>query len=178
MKKTARLRYRIIGALSKHHVLSCHLAAWLALEVADKKGITGLFRHKTSILLPHPSHSALPIYHHGITAPIAVWKHIGYRKDTQVIWQYLNACYRFAVTNDWQSITLPVKLHSANEYSKQGAPLSIEAIYFHCLMGGGRNPYACRCGYFSHSKVSTQLMQEPLSVKIWLKNLYLYIDLI
>ena len=147
-------------------------------EVADKKGITGLFRHKHQSLTPTQViqrclYSIMLLLRQSLFE-----KHIGYRKDTQVIWQYLNACYRFAVTNDWQSITLPVKLHSANEYSKQGAPLSIEAIYFHCLMVAVTNPYACRrADILAIQKVSTQLMQELIISKDLVEKPYLYIDL-
>ncbi|MBW4016609.1 hypothetical protein HG534_09910 [Moraxella osloensis] len=147
-------------------------------EVAEKKGIISLFRRKPQSLTPTQViqrclYSIMVLLRQSLFE-----KYIGYRKDTQVIWQYLNACYRFAVTNDWQSITLPVKLHSANEYSKQGAPLSIEAIYFHCLMVAVTNPYACRrADIVAIQKVSTQLIKELIISKDLVEKPYLYIDL-
>ena len=147
-------------------------------EVAEKKGIISLFRRKPQSLTPSQViqrclYSIMLLLRQSLFE-----KHIGYRKDTQVIWQYLNACYRFAVTNHWQSITLPVKLHSANEYSKQGAPLSIKDIYFHCLMVAVTNPYACRrADILAIQKVSTQLMEELIISKDLVEKPYLYIDL-
>ena len=147
-------------------------------EVAEKKGIISLFRRKPQSLTPSQViqrclYSIMLLLRQSLFE-----KYIGYRKDTQVIWQYLNACYRFAVTNYWQSITLPVKLHSANEYSKQGAPLSIEDIYFHCLMVAVTNPYACRrADIVAIQKVSTQLIKELIISKDLVEKPYLYIDL-
>lgn len=147
-------------------------------EVAEKKGIISLFRRKPQSLTPSQViqrclYSIMLLLRQSLFE-----KYIGYRKDTQVIWQYLNACYRFAVTNYWQSITLPVKLHSANEYSKQGAPPSIEDIYFHCLMVAVTNPYACRrADILAIQKISTQLMEELIISKDLVEKPYLYIDL-
>lgn len=159
-----------------YHVIWQRAAA--CPEVVDKKGITGLFRHKHQSLTPT---QVIQRCLYGIMLLLRqslFEKYIGYRKDTQVVWQYLNACYRFAVTNDWQSITLPVKLHSANEYSKQGAPLSIKDIYFHCLTVAVTNPYACRrADILAMQKVSTQLIKELIISKDLVEKPYLYIDL-
>lgn len=70
-------------------------------------------------------------------------KQIGYRKDTQVIWQWLNTCYHFMLGSGWQSFSyhLPLIGQSGMNGSK---PLTLQAIYYQCLLSEVVNPYGCR----------------------------------
>lgn len=66
-------------------------------------------------------------------------KQIGYRQDTQVIWQYLNACYNFVQNYGWQSYSFDL-----NTLLNYNGKLSIEQTYRQCLLADLIQPYAYR----------------------------------
>lgn len=65
-------------------------------------------------------------------------KYLGYRHDINVIWQYLNASYRFAKSHAWQDYKPKLNLSTGKSEP------TLEQIYYQCLLAHIINPYACR----------------------------------
>lgn len=98
-------------------------------------------------------------------------KQIGYRKDTQVIWQWLNACYHFMLANGWQHFSYHLPLLGQTGMSGN-KPLTLQAIYYQCLLSEVVNPYSCRRpdimmwqkftnNFVGDLIVSDELMEKP-----------------
>lgn len=66
-------------------------------------------------------------------------KQIGYRQDTQVLWQYINACYNFARNYQWLSYSFDL-----NTLLNYQGKLTIGQIYLQCLLADMLQPYAYR----------------------------------
>lgn len=159
-----------------YHVVWQRAAA--ATDSTEKKGLLALFQRKpqsltTTQVIQHCLYGTMLLLRQALFE-----KYVGYRNNTRVIWQYLNACYRFAVSNGWQDITVPVNLHSVSEFGKDAAPLTLQNIYFHCITVAITNPYACRRGdMLAIQHTSVEWIDQLIINKDLLEKPYLYIDL-
>lgn len=100
-------------------------------------------------------------------------KQIGYRQNTEVIWQYLNACYNFTLTYGWQTYSFDL-----NTILNYNGIQSIEQIYRQCLLADLIQPYA----YRRHDllKLHTGLEEWANYLQLTdeaLTKPYLYVDL-
>lgn len=100
-------------------------------------------------------------------------KHLGYRKDTQVIWQYLNACYRFALSRNWQAIGCD--LPSLHPKHKQP---SLATLYVQCVINELSNPYACRrADILQTQSASIHWVEGMIATVEHAKKPFIYVDL-
>ena len=105
-------------------------------------------------------------------------KYMGYRQDTRVIWQYLNACYRFATLQSWQSLWLPLKISYVPEFDQPQGEWTLTNLYYHCLAMALTNPYACRRpDILSLQKTSATWFNQLIISQDLLEKPYVYIDL-
>lgn len=100
-------------------------------------------------------------------------KHVGYRQDTQVIWHYLNACYRFALGYQWQdfSSSNPVFMNKQTSFS-------VKSLYYQCLLSEIINPY----GYRRHDLIALNRVADEWTNYLTVANEpltepFLYLDL-
>ncbi|MFW2177700.1 MULTISPECIES: hypothetical protein [unclassified Moraxella] len=71
-------------------------------------------------------------------------KHVGYRRDTHILWSYLHQCYRLVLLNQWQHFSVAlVSFEKSNSVLTQ-SPLQLGQLYRHCILNELLNPYACR----------------------------------
>lgn len=106
--------------------------------IEQKKGLSALLKRPTD----NASDSVIQACLYGMMSLLreALYeKYLGYRRDTQVLWQYLNACYRFMTANGWEQY----KPKSASLYAGKHIPTLFQ-IYAQCLLAHVINPYACR----------------------------------
>lgn len=106
--------------------------------IPAKKGfaaLMGLGRSTTmnDEVIRYCVHAMIGLLHHALFE-----KQVGYRKDTQVIWQYLNACYHFATTYHWEKLPA-IKIANSSLVS-----VTIQEWYQQCLFAEAANPYALR----------------------------------
>lgn len=104
-------------------------------------------------------------------------KQIGYRKDTQVIWQWLNACYHFMLSNGWQNYSENLPLFG--QYSTtHGKPLTLQNIYYQCLLSESVNPYSCRRpDIIMWQKATSEYIKDLIVSSELLEKPYLFINL-
>lgn len=94
-------------------------------------------------------------------------KHLGYRRDTQVIWQYLNSCYMFLQMYGWLNVAV------------DDSQVTFRDVYHQCVLSEVIDPYACRRpdmlmlqhllpSWTNDIRITTDLVEQP----------YLFINLL
>ncbi len=86
-------------------------------------------------------------------------KYLGYRKDINVIWHYLNACYRLVAVNGWQNY----QPSSSSLYAGKTLP-KLHQIYSQCLLAHIINPYNCRRPDLIEIRAKSLLWSDQLIV--------------
>ncbi|ELA09624.1 hypothetical protein MOMA_04440 [Moraxella macacae 0408225] len=109
-------------------------------QLAEKKGISVLFgRSKTADeIVKQCLYGMMSLLRQALFE-----KQIGYRKNTEVIWQWLNACYHFMQSNNWKNVAYHLPLFGQTGLTN-GKPLTMEEVYHQCLFSEVVNPLACR----------------------------------
>lgn len=84
-------------------------------------------------------------------------KHLGYRRDTQVIWQYLNSCYQFLQMYGWFNVVV------------DESQVTLKDIYYQAVLSEVIDPYACR---------RPDLLMLQQLIPSWTNDINITIDLI
>lgn len=106
--------------------------------IVEKKGLTSLLNRQSE----NVSDTVIKESLYGMMSLLReslYEKYLGYRRDIGVIWKYLNRCYRFIRTNEWQNF----KGQLSGIYGGKVEP-TLQQIYYQCLLAHIINPYACR----------------------------------
>lgn len=104
-------------------------------------------------------------------------KQIGYRKNTEVIWQWLNACYHFMLSNHWENVAYHLPLFGQSGMAN-GKPLTMQAVYHQCLFSEVVNPSACRRpDILMWQKMSNDWQKELIVTSELAEKPYLFINL-